>query len=134
MGKPVALLASALLRLTRGFISMTITRPSFGFTANWMLLPPVSTPISRMIARDWSRSRWYSTSLRVCAGATVMLSPVCTPIGSKFSMLVMITTVSAWSRMTSSSYSFQPRIDSSSSTLVTGLSRSPPSVIARNSS
>jgi hypothetical protein len=30
------------------------------------------------------------------------------------------TTLSAWSRITSSSYSFQPRIDSSSSTSVTG--------------
>ena len=30
--------------------------------------------------------RWYSTSVRVWAGATVMESPVCTPMASKFSM------------------------------------------------
>jgi len=56
-GKPVAFDASALERLTRGFISMTIIRPSSGLMANWMLLPPVSTPISRMIVRAASRIR-----------------------------------------------------------------------------
>ena len=40
-------------------------------------------------------------------------SPVCTPIGSKFSIEQMITTLSARSRITSNSNSFQPRIDSS---------------------
>ena len=34
-------------RETRGFISMTSIRPSFGSTANCTLEPPVSTPISR---------------------------------------------------------------------------------------
>jgi hypothetical protein len=34
MGKPVALLASAELRLTRGFISITSIRPVDGSTAN----------------------------------------------------------------------------------------------------
>jgi len=29
---------------------------------------------------------WYSLSVRVWAGATVIESPVCTPIGSKFSI------------------------------------------------
>jgi hypothetical protein len=33
---------------------------------------------------------------------------VCTPIASKFSIEQMITTLSAVSRITSSSYSFQP--------------------------
>jgi hypothetical protein len=37
IGNPVALLASALDRLTRGFISITIIRPVFGLMANWML-------------------------------------------------------------------------------------------------
>ena len=60
---------------------MTIIRPLAGFTANWMLLPPVSTPTRRMMRRAASRIRWYSLSLSVSAGATVMLSPVCTPIG-----------------------------------------------------
>ena len=36
-----------------------------------------------------------------------------TPIGSMFSIEQTITTLSAWSRMTSSSNSPQPRIDSS---------------------
>ena len=52
IGKPVAFEASADERETRGFISMTIIRPSFGLTANWTFEPPVSTPISRMIAID----------------------------------------------------------------------------------
>ena len=53
-------------------------------------------------------------SVRVWAGATVMESPVCTPMGSRFSMEQMITTLSALSRITSSSYSFHPITDSSS--------------------
>ena len=76
MGKPVAFEASAEERLTRGFISMMTMRPSTGLTANWMLLPPVSTPISRMTFTDRSRIFWYSWSVRVCAGATVIESPV----------------------------------------------------------
>ena len=95
IGNPVALLAKAEDRLTLGFISITTTSPLSGLMANWMLLPPVATPISRMIAIDWSRSRWYSRSVSVCAGATVMESPVWTPIGSRFSMLQTITTLSA---------------------------------------
>jgi len=55
IGNPVALEASAEERDTRGFISITTRRPSSGFTANWMLEPPVSTPISRMIAIAASR-------------------------------------------------------------------------------
>ena len=54
---------------------------------------------------------WYSTSERVWMGATVMESPVCTPIGSKFSIPQITTQLSATSRITSSSYSFQPAID-----------------------
>ena len=65
MGKPVALDASADERETRGFISMTTMRPSRGFTANWMLQPPVSTPTPRMIAIAMSRIRWYSRSVSV---------------------------------------------------------------------
>src|SRR5512136_794339 len=40
MGKPVALEASADERDTRGFISITATRPWRGSTANWMYDPP----------------------------------------------------------------------------------------------
>ena len=43
----------------------------------------------------------------------VTLSPVCTPIGSRFSIEQMTTKLSFASRMTSSSYSFQPSTDSS---------------------
>ena len=55
-----------------------------------------------------SRMRWNVVSLRVIAGATVMLSPVWMPIGSKFSMEQMMVTLSLLSRKSSSSYSFQP--------------------------
>ncbi len=118
MGKPVALEASAEERHTRGFISITTIRPLLGSTANWMLEPPVSTPISRMIAMAASRITWYSLSVSVWAGATVMESPVWTPMGSRFSMEQMMTTLSLPSRITSSSYSFHPSTDSSTSTSV----------------
>ncbi|GAA3421680.1 hypothetical protein GCM10018952_69180 [Streptosporangium vulgare] len=95
IGKPVALDASAEERETRGFISMTTMRPVRGSTANWMLQPPVSTPTSRMTAMATSRMFWYSRSVSVSAGATVTLSPVCTPIGSMFSIEQTITTLSA---------------------------------------
>src|SRR6266852_658961 len=86
IGKPVALDARAEERETRGFISITSMRPSSGLTANCTFEPPVSTPISRSTAIAASRMIWYSLSVRVCAGATVMESPVCTPIGSTFSV------------------------------------------------
>src|SRR6266404_7245597 len=91
IGKPVAFDASAELRDTRGFISITIILPLAGLTANWMLDPPVSTPISRMTASAASRMIWYSLSVNVMAGAMVMESPVWTPIGSKFSIEQMMT-------------------------------------------
>ncbi len=75
-GETRGLAASALERLTRGFISMTIIRPFLGLIANWMFEPPVSTPISRITASDASRIRWYSLSVSVWAGATVIESPV----------------------------------------------------------
>ncbi len=133
MGNPVALEANALERETRGFISMTMTRPSLGLTANWMLQPPVSTPTSRITAIPMSRSRWYSRSVRVNAGATVIESPVCTPIGSRFSIEQTTTTLSAWSRITSSSNSFHPAMDSSSNTSVVGLACRPAPAIRRSS-
>ena len=102
--------------------------------ANWMFEPPVSTPMRRMQRKAASRIRWYSTSLSVCAGATVIESPVCTPIGSKFSIEQTITQLSAWSRMTSSSYSFQPAIDCSTRISVIGLASSPSAASVRRSS
>src|SRR5438094_7712561 len=95
MGKPVAFDARALERDTRGFISMATMWPLAGLMANWMLLPPVSTPISRMMAMAASRIRWYSLSVSVWAGATVMESPVWTPMGTKFSIEQTMTTSSA---------------------------------------
>ena len=131
IGKPVALEASALDRETRGFISITMMRPLSGLTANWILQPPVATPTSRIISIDRSRNFWNSTSVSVNAGATVMESPVWTPIGSIFSMLQTITTLSDESRITSSSYSFQPKMDSSRSTSDVGLCRKPAPAICR---
>jgi hypothetical protein len=69
-------------------------RPVAGSTANCTLEPPVSTPISRMIAIEASRMRWYSLSVSVIAGATVIESPVCTPIGSRFSIEQMMMQLS----------------------------------------
>mmetsp|Transcript_4742 Transcript_4742/g.14600 ORF Transcript_4742/g.14600 Transcript_4742/m.14600 type:complete len:256 (+) Transcript_4742:723-1490(+) len=134
MGKPVALEASADERLTRGFISMIITSPSTGLTAICTFEPPHSTPISRMMSTEMSRSRWYSLSVRVCAGATVIESPVCTPMGSMFSIEQMMTTLSARSRITSSSYSFQPSSDFSTSTWSVSEASMPAVHICLNSS
>ena len=67
-------------------------------------------------------------------GATVMESPVWTPIGSKFSMEQMMTQLSALSRITSISYSFQPSSDSSMSISRTGESSMPRLAISSNSS
>ena len=74
---------------------MTSIPPVRGFTANWMLEPPVSTPTRRMQAKAASRICWYSTSDSVWAGATVIESPVWTPIGSKFSIEQTTTQLSA---------------------------------------
>jgi hypothetical protein len=57
IGNPVAFDASADERDTRGFISMTSIRPSFGLTQNWMFDPPVSTPTLLMMRRAASRMR-----------------------------------------------------------------------------
>ena len=76
MGKPVAFEASAELRETRGFISITTIRPVSGCTANWMFDPPVSTPTARITRKAASRMRWYSLSVSVWTGATVIESPV----------------------------------------------------------
>ena len=130
MGKPVALEARADERDTRGFISITTMRPSAGLIAHWTFDPPVSTPISRRTLIEPVRIRWYSLSVSVRAGATVMESPVWTPIGSMFSMEQMMMQLSALSRTTSISYSFQPRTLSSTSTSVVGDRSRPRSTIS----
>jgi hypothetical protein len=134
IGKPVALDASADERDTRGFISMTIMRPVSGLTANCTFEPPVSTPISRSTASEASRMIWYSLSVSVSAGATVMESPVWTPIGSMFSIEQMMMQLSFLSRTTSISYSFQPSTLSSISTSLVGEASMPRSTMSMNSS
>ena len=128
MGKPVAFDASAEERDTRGFISITTMRPSSGFTAHCTFDPPVSTAILA------ERIIWYSLSVSVSAGATVILSPVCTPIGSTFSIEQTMMALSARSRTTSISYSFQPSRLSSIRICATGLASSPRRQISKYSS
>ena len=107
MGKPVALLASAELRERRGLTSMTTMSSLSGSPANWMFTPPPFTPMRRMMRLQYSTYLAYSSVVRVCAGATTALSPVCTPMASMFS--------------------FQPSTLCSTSTSVTGLALSPTS-------
>src|SRR4029450_2352042 len=63
-----------------------------------------------------------------------MVSPLCPPIGSTFSIEQMTTKLSPLSRITSSSYSFQPITDSSSRTSCTGLKSRPRPALSLNSS
>ena len=130
----MALEASAEDRETRGFISMMTMRPSCGLMPNCTLEPPVSTPISRRHAIDALRMIWYSLSVSVCAGATVIESPVWMPIGSKFSIEQTMMQLSLRSRTTSISNSFQPITDSSISSSWVGEASSPRSQMATNSS
>ena len=77
---------------------------------------------------------WYSLSVSVCAGATVIESPVCTPIGSRFSIEQTMMQLSLRSRTTSISNSFQPITDSSISSSCVGEASRPRSQMATNSS
>ena len=113
---------------------MTTMRPSTGLMANCTFEPPVSTPISRRMAIDALRISWYSLSDSVCAGATVIESPVWMPIGSRFSMAQTMMQLSARSRTTSISNSFQPISDSSISSSLVGDRSSPRLQISSNSS
>ena len=63
-----------------------------------------------------------------------MLSPVCTPIGSIFSMQHIIIALSLQSLITSISNSFQPNRDSSMRTSPTGLAINPDSICVLKSS
>ena len=67
------------------------------------------------------------------AGATVTESPVCTPIGSMFSIEQTTTTLSLASRMSSSSNSFQPMMLCSSRTSWVGLASRPAPAMRRRS-
>ena len=94
----------------------------------------MSTPISRSTAKLALRMIWYSLSVRVWAGATVMESPVCTPMGSRFSMEQTMMQLSFLSRTTSISYSFQPSKDSSISSSLVGEASRPRLQMVSNSS
>ena len=83
-------------------------------------------PSARMIFSDADRSIWYSLSESVWLGATTIESPVWMPIGSRFSMLQMVMQLSAPSRITSYSISFQPVRQRSTSTWPIGLASMPP--------
>ena len=126
--------ASADERDTRGFISITTRRPVSGLTANCTLEPPVSTPISRSTAIEALRIIWYSLSVSVSAGATVIESPVWTPIGSMFSIEQTMMQLSALSRTTSISNSFHPSRLSSMRICPTGEASMPERAICSNSS
>ena len=125
------MLASADERLTRGLTSMTAYSKLSGFSANWQLQPP-STSSADTISSAARRSMPHSLSESVSAGAATMLSPVCTPTGSKFSMLQMVMTLPALSRITSNSISFQPEIHFSTNICVMGESLSPLPPISRS--
>ena len=133
IGKPVALDASADERDTRGFISMRTSSRVPGSYANCTFAPPVATPTARAHAKAASRRRWYSPSGNVCCGATVHESPVCTPIGSMFSIEQTTTQLPAESDMTSSSNSCRPASERSTSTCPTGLAWSPCTTCRRSS-
>ena len=68
---------------------------------------------------------WYSLSVSVSAGATVIESPVWTPIGSMFSIEQTMMQLSFLSRTTSISNSFQPSTLSSTSTSSVGEASTP---------
>ena len=87
-----------------------------------------------MIAIEALRRFCASRSVRVWKGATVIESPVCTPIGSKFSIEQTMMQLSCLSRTTSISNSFQPSSDSSISSSLVGDRSSPRRQISTNSS
>ena len=133
MGYPVALDARAEERDTRGFTSITQYSKLSGFKAYCTLQPPVM-PSSVIIFRAEVLRIWYSLSPRVWEGATTILSPVCTPTGSRFSILHTVMQFPAPSRITSYSISFQPAIQRSTRTSPTRESLSPFSRISTSSS
>ena len=99
-----------------------------------MFEPPVATPTRRITRKASLRISWYSRSDSVCCGATVIESPVWTPMASTFSTEHTMIALSAISRITSSSNSFQPRTDCSTSTRRTGLASSARSASSSSSS
>ena len=87
-----------------------------------------SAGLDANLLQNGERRDTHALVLKVTQGlrrATVMESPVCTPMGSRFSMEHTMMPLPAWSRMTSISYSFQPSMDSSTSTSWAGESSRP---------
>ena len=125
--------ANADERDTRGLISTAINSSVAGFNANCTLHPPEKLPKLRIINIALLRISWKAVSLNVIAGATVIESPVCTPIGSKFSTVQIMTTLSALSLNNSNSYSFHPNTAFSTNTSCIGDAFNPFSNAASNS-
>ena len=92
--------------------------------------PPRPGGCRRRHRRAWPGTRRRTS---VCAGATVIESPVCTPMGSKFSMEQTTTQLSTRSRITSSSNSFHPAMDRSIRIWCTGLAARPSAATRANS-
>ena len=86
MGKPVAFDARAEDRLTRGIHLDDDLLTGGRINGELDVGSAGLHPTRRRQANAASRISWYSTSERVWAGATVIESPVCTPIGSRFSI------------------------------------------------
>ena len=115
MGNPVAFDASADERDVLGLISITMILSDTGSCANCTLVPPI-TCTSLTILYACSCRRFCTSSEMVSMGAEQKESPVCTPMGSMFSMKHTVIICPFASRTTSSSSSSQPMMDSSTST------------------
>ena len=115
IGKPVALLASAEEREVLGLISITMILPLTGSWANCTFVPPMTSTSSTILYACLCSSCCTSSEM-VSIGAEQKESPVCTPIGSIFSIKHTVIILFLESRTTSSSSSSHPRMDSSTRT------------------
>ena len=129
----MALDANADDLLTLGFTSITAYSKLFGFKANCTLHPPSIFNADIIFIAD-VRSIWYSLSANVWDGATTILSPVCTPTGSIFSILHIVMQFPFESLITSYSISFHPDIHFSINTWCTLDKYKPLDAISLNSS
>ena len=93
---------------------LPLALPSYVAALSWIGFFP------DLAGRNGSIIVLTSSSVIVSTGATVTESPVCTPIASTFSIVAIVMQLSAESRTSSSSISFQPRMDSSMSTFASG--------------
>ena len=118
MGYPVALEARAEDQETLGLTSMTAYSKLSGFRANWQLQPP-SMPNSSMIFRAAGGHLVLFVHQGEGGGHHDGVSGV-DAHGSKFSMEQMVMAVPLWSRITSNSISFHPKMYFSMSTWVMG--------------